>query len=229
MRSSLRPSTLLFCKYSKPLFWLIGQITVWITFIKHQIDGSVQNCSISSALTIDTLQFCTKPSKYTYSKCQNLLENFYSKSQVFQISKFIWQSPLSHPTSAAPSLRFTKGPAAEHIVTPSKQKLTRHIGRSCRIESGRVRTPCELLVLFGGIRCKILNGKVTARRTGRNCFQCSEIRKDCLTHNKWSQSPTHATFTKMCNRSSFIHCNELSLFHGHVPPGTHNECPTAGT
>ena len=39
---------------------------VIISWMIHQIDGLVQNCSISIANALEILQSCTKPSKYDY-------------------------------------------------------------------------------------------------------------------------------------------------------------------
>ena len=44
-----------------------GLLMAWLLVSPghHEIDGSMQDCSISSALAMEMLQSCTKPSKYT--------------------------------------------------------------------------------------------------------------------------------------------------------------------
>ena len=46
-----------------------SELFLWlhVTNPVHQIDGLVQDCSISSALAMEILQSCTKPSKYAQS------------------------------------------------------------------------------------------------------------------------------------------------------------------
>ena len=41
--------------------------------VDKQIDGLVQDCSISTALAIEILQSCTKPSKYRLQEFANIL------------------------------------------------------------------------------------------------------------------------------------------------------------
>ena len=51
----------------------------------HLVDGLVQDCSISSALAMEILQFCGKLSKYFFYICRNFMIRRRSKVDIFKL------------------------------------------------------------------------------------------------------------------------------------------------
>ena len=73
---------------------------IWKTLCEYQIDGLVQNCSNSSALAMELLQSCTKP-----SKC-SLPFMIWQVWKSFQ--KFTWKSLLVKNMTFVPIIFYWK-------------------------------------------------------------------------------------------------------------------------